>query len=75
MENDFQVTKFFLKSKRLQIFFCLVQNGPLVILAACIGLRGSSRGSLRCEKRAFQMPFGPVILVKYIAVSVAWSIV
>ena len=77
MENGFQVTKFIFEVQKTSIFFCLVHDGPVVICVACIGLRGSSKGSLRSE-RGFSdafWTFSPVSLVKYTAVSVAWSIV
>ena len=73
----FKSKNFNLKSKSLQIFFWLVQNGPFVLCITCIGLRGSSRVSLTSERgfsEAF-WNFRPVSLVKYIAVLVAWSIV
>ena len=69
----FKLPNFYLKSKRLQVFFCCVQNGLVVIWVACICLRGSSRGSLRSERgfsEAF-WTFTPVSQVKYTAVSLA----
>ena len=77
MENGFQVAKFLFEVQKTSNLFCLVQNGPVVIRVACIGLRGSSRGSLRSERvfsEAF-WTFSPVSLIKYTAVSVAWSTV
>ena len=77
MGNGFQVTKILFEVQKTSNLFCLVQNGPVVIWVACFGLRGSSRGSLRSERgfsEAF-WTFSPVSLVKYTAVSVAWSIV
>ena len=77
MENGFQVTKFLFEVQKTSNLLCLVQNDPVVILVACIGLRGSSRGSLRSERgfsEAF-WTFSPVSLVNYTAVSVAWSII
>ena len=75
MENGFQVAKFLFEVQKTSNLFCLVQNGPVVIWVACIGLRGSSRGSLRSERgfsEAF-WTFSPVSLVNYTAVSVAGS--
>ena len=44
IENRFQVAKFYLKSKRFLVFFCLVQNGPGVTWVACIGLKVVLKG-------------------------------
>ena len=77
MGYGFQVAKFLFEVQKASSLFCCVQNGPVVIWVVCIGLRGSSRGSLRSE-RDFSgtfWTFSPVSLVKYTAVSVAWSIV
>ena len=76
MENGIQVAKFQFEVQKTSNLFCLVQNGRVVIWVARIGLIGSSRGSLRSERgfsEAF-WTFSPVSLVKYTAVSVAWSI-
>ena len=73
MENGFQVTKFLIQVQKTSNLFCLVQNGPIVIWVAYIGLRGSSRWSLRSE-RAFSeafWTFSPVSLVYYTGVSEA----
>ena len=73
----FKSPNFYLECKRLQIFFCLVQNCPVVIWVACIGFRGSSRGSLRSERgfsEAF-WTFSLVSLVKYVFINLlklAW---
>ena len=69
MENGFQVAKFLFEVQKTSNLFCLVQNGPVVIWVACIGLRGSSRGSLRSERgfsEAF-WTFSPKGLEKYLA--------
>ena len=73
MENGIQVAKFQFEVQKTSNIFCLVQNGPVVIWVSCIGLRGSSRGSLRSE-RDFSgtfWTFSPVSLVYYTGVSVA----
>ena len=57
--------------KNTSNLFCLVQNGQIVSLVVCNGLRWSSRWSLS-SARAFSEAFwtqGPVRLVKYTAVS------
>ena len=46
---------------RLQVFFCLVQRGPVVILVVCIGPRQSYRWSLR-SARAVSETFWTVSL-------------
>ena len=46
MENGFQVAKFLFEVQMASSLVCLVQNGPVVIWVACIGLRGSSKLSL-----------------------------
>ena len=77
MENGIQVAKFKFEVQKTSNLFCLVQNGPVVIWVARIGLIGSSRGSLRSERGYSEASwtFSPVSLVKYTAVSVAWSII
>ena len=50
-------TKFLFEIQKTSNLFCLVQNGPVVIQVACIGLKWSSRGSLSSE-RSFSRPFG-----------------
>ena len=75
MENGIQVAKFQFEVQKTSNLFCPVQNGPVVIWVARIGLIGSSRGSLRSERgfsEAF-WTFSPVSLVNYTAVSVAGS--
>ena len=72
MENGFQVTISKVEVKKTSNRFCLVQNGQIVSLVVCNGLRWSSRWSLSSD-RAFSEAFwtqGPVRLVKYTAVSV-----
>ena len=39
----FKSPSFYMKSKRLLVFFCLVQNCPAVIWVACIDIRESSK--------------------------------
>ena len=71
MENGFQVTISKVEVLKTSNLFCLVQNGQIVSLVVCIGLRWSSRWSLS-SARAFSEAFwtqGPVRLVKYTAVS------
>ena len=51
-EICFKLPNFYLKSKRLLVFFCLVQNGPGVTWVACIGHRERSKWSFGYE-RAF----------------------
>ena len=73
MENGFQVAKFLFEVQKTSNLFCLVQNGPVVIWVACIGLRVSSKLSFR-SVRAFSeafWTFSPISLVKYTPVSVA----
>ena len=52
MENGFQVTNSEFEGKKTSNLFCMVQNGPIVSLIVCIGLRWSSRWSLS-SARAF----------------------
>ena len=73
MGNGFQVAKFLFEVQKASSLFCCVQNGPVVIWVACIGLRGSSKLSWR-SARAFSeafWTFSPVSLVYYAGVSVA----
>ena len=56
MENGFQVAKFLFKVQMASSLVCLVQNGPVLIWVACIGLRGSSKLSLT-GVRAFSEVF------------------
>ena len=73
MENGFQVAKFLFEVQKASSLVCLVQNGPVVIWVACIGLRGSyklSLTSVRAFSEAF-WTFSPISLVKYTPVSVA----
>ena len=70
-QNVFQVTVSKVEVKHTSNLFCLVQNGQIVTLVVCNGLRWSSRWSLS-SARAFSEAFwtlGPVRLVKYTAVS------
>ena len=72
MGNGFQVAKFLFEVQKASSLFCRVQNGPVVIWVACIGLRGSSKLPLR-SARAFSeafWTFSPVSLVYYTGVSV-----
>ena len=67
METGFQVTKFLFEVQKASSLVCLVQNGPVVIWVACIGLRGSSKLSLtsvRAFSEAF-WTFSPKFLEKY----------
>ena len=69
MGNGFQVAKFLFEVQKASSLFCCVQNGPEVIWVACIGLRGSSKLSLR-SARAFSeafWTFSPKGLEKYLA--------
>ena len=50
-------TKFLFEIQKTSNLFCLVQNGPVVIWVAYIGLKGSSRGSLSSEM-SLSRPFG-----------------
>ena len=43
MGNGFQFAKFLFEVQKASSLFCCVQNGPVVIWVACIGLRGSSK--------------------------------
>ena len=54
IKNSFQVVKFVGRPIGF-IFFCLVKNSPVVIWVSSLGLRDSSKWSLR----PFQRPFGP----------------
>ena len=72
MGIGFQVAKFLFEVQKASSLFCCVQNGPVVIWVAWIGLRGSSKLSWRSE-RAFSeafWTFSPVSLVYYTGVSV-----
>ena len=65
MENGFQVPKFLFEVQKASSLFCLVQNGPVVIWVACVGLIWSSKWSLR-SARAFSeafWTFSPISLV------------
>ena len=69
MENGIQVAKFQFEVQKTSNLFCLVQNGPVVIWVARIGLIGSSRGSLRSERgfsEAF-WTFSPKGVEKYLS--------
>ena len=46
----FKLPNFYLEVQKTLNLFCLVQNGPVVIWVACIGLRGSSWGSLISDR-------------------------
>ena len=65
MDNCIQVAKLFFEVQRVLSLSCLVQNGPVVIWVACIGLRGSSKGSLRIA-RAFSEAFWTFSLVRLV---------
>ena len=56
MENSFQVAKFIYEDQNASSLFCPVHYGPAVIWVACIGLRESSKWSLRSAK-AFSEAF------------------
>ena len=73
MENSFQVAKFLFEVQKASSLFCWVQNGPVVIWVACIGLRGSSKLPLSSESAFSEAfwTFSPISLVYYKGVSVA----
>ena len=62
----FQVTNFFWSPKRFIVFFCIVQNGPVVMWIACIGHRGSFQWSLK-SARTFSEAFWTLSLVRLIS--------
>ena len=56
MENGFQVAKLQFSVGKAFSFFCVIQNGPVVIWVACIDIRESYKWSFR-SARAYSEAF------------------